>query len=338
MPASEPLKGQPSPNAVSRAEDLAERLLRGDRRAVARCISHVEDGSPVGRQLLDRIYAHTGKARRIGVTGPPGSGKSTLVHGLARALRARGDRVGILAIDPSSPFSGGAILGDRIRMPSATGDEGLFMRSMASRGSLGGVAATTYEATEILEAGGFDWILIETVGVGQSELEVVELADTTLLVLVPESGDSVQAMKAGIMEIADIFVVNKYDREGGDRLIRDLEATLDLTGWTRSGGWRPWVTQSIAMREEGIDALLKGIGDHAAWLAEDPERQARIRAEKVGRRARVLLNRTLLEAVWKKVRLEDDLSGAIEPMARRELSPYAWAQSILEKLAYGREE
>jgi LAO/AO transport system kinase len=338
MPASEPLKGQPSPQTVSRAGQLAERLIRGERRAVARCISHVEDGTPVGRQLLDRVYPHTGAARRIGVTGPPGSGKSTLVHGLAQQLRRAGQRVGILAIDPTSPFSGGAILGDRIRMPAATGDEGLYMRSMASRGSLGGVAASTYEASEILEAAGFDWILIETVGVGQSELEVVELADTTILVLVPESGDSVQAMKAGIMEIADIFVVNKYDREGGDRLIRDLETTLDLTGWQRAGGWTPPVAKSIALRDEGIGELLQEIERHGRWLLADPERQQAIRAEKIGRRARVLLNRTLLEAVWRKARIADDLKRAIEPMARRELSPYAWAEGVLEKLAYGREE
>jgi len=251
-------------------------------------------------------------------------------------LRKAGERVGILAVDPSSPFSGGAILGDRIRMPSATGDEGLFMRSMASRGSLGGVAAATYEASEILEAAGFDWILIETVGVGQSELDVVELADTTILVLVPESGDSVQAMKAGIMEIADIFVVNKYDREGGDRLIRDLEATLDLSGWDR-GGWHPPVEKTVAVREEGVGELLDAIGRHGDWLSEDPARHERIRAEKISHRAKVLLNRSLLEKVWSEGAIDEQLAAAIEPMSKRELSPYRWARTVLERLTYNRE-
>lgn len=335
MPSSKPQDGDPDATGRQIAQDLAARLARGDRRAIARGISLVEDGTRRGRSLLDLIYTRTGRARRIGITGPPGSGKSTLVHGLAQTLRKAGKRVGILAVDPSSPFSGGAILGDRIRMPSATGDDGLFMRSMASRGSLGGVAAATYEASEILEAAGFDWILIETVGVGQSELDVVELADTTVLVLVPESGDSVQAMKAGIMEIADIFVVNKYDREGGDRLIGDLEATLDLSGWDR-GGWRPPVEKTVAVREEGVDELLDAMGRHGDWLCEDPARQERIRAEKISHRAKVLFNRSLLEKVWSEGAIDEQLAAAIEPMARRELSPYRWARTVLERLTYNR--
>lgn len=321
-----------------RAGDLAAGLARGERRAVARAITHVENGSPVGRALLALIYKQTGRARRIGITGPPGAGKSTLVQALAALLRGRGAHVGILAVDPTSPFSGGAILGDRIRMPAATGDAGLFMRSMAARGSLGGVAATTYEASEVLEAAGFDWILIETVGVGQSELEVVELADTTVLTLVPESGDAVQTMKAGIMEAADILVVNKFDREGGDRLLRDLEVMLHLAGGLRTHGWRPPLCATVAAREEGIAELLAEIDAHGEWLKSDPERLPRIRAEKIRARVRVLLNRALLEGVWAEARIEEQLGQVIEQIAVRAISPYEWVAGILRTWLDRRED
>lgn len=323
-----------SERSRTQARSLAQRLGRGERLAIARAISHIENGSSVGRDLLDLIYPRTGSARRVGITGPPGSGKSTLVHALTRVLRAKGQRIGVLAVDPTSPFSGGAILGDRIRMPLATGDDSVFVRSMASRGSMGGVAATTYEASEVLEAAGFDWILIETVGVGQSELEVMELADTTVLVLVPESGDSVQVMKAGIMEAADIFVVNKSDREGADRLIRDIEATLELAGWDRAGGWRPPVCPTVAFREEGVEQVLGETERHLAWLSSDEERHRRIRADKIERRVRVLLNRLLLERAWAQAEVEEQLGDAIGRIAAREISPYRWVEMILHGWTY----
>ncbi|MFH1144851.1 MAG: methylmalonyl Co-A mutase-associated GTPase MeaB [Candidatus Eisenbacteria bacterium] len=310
------------------AARLAEGLARCERRAVARAISHVEDETAVGHELLDIIYVHSGKARRIGVTGPPGSGKSTLVHGLAGLLRRRGERVGVLAIDPTSPFTGGAILGDRVRMPGAAGDDGFFVRSMASRGSLGGISATTHEAADVLAAAGFDWILIETVGVGQSELEVVELADTVILVLVPESGDSVQTMKAGIMEIADVFVINKYDREGGDRLMRDISVTLELTRWTRPGGWVPPICTTVATAEQGVEKVLQEVEAHEQWLAADPARRERMRRETLRRRLRALLKRALIQRVWAEAGLEQRLAEALPRIAARELSPYRWIESI----------
>jgi len=313
--------------ARQEAARLAEGLERRERRAIARAISHVEDETAVGRELLDRIFVRAGTARRIGVTGPPGAGKSTLVHALATLLRQRGERVGVLAIDPTSPFTGGAILGDRVRMPSASGDEGLFVRSMASRGSLGGVSATTHEAADVLDAAGFDWILIETVGVGQSELEVVELADTVLLVLVPESGDAVQTMKAGIMEIADVFVVNKYDREGGDRLVRDISVTLELTGWTRQG-WVPPICPATATSGEGVAKVLEETEAHERWLTGDERRRERMRLEKMGRRLRALLDRALVRRVWEQARLEERLAEALPRIAARELSPYRWIASL----------
>jgi len=334
MPASQSGGGE---IAREKARQLAEGLRRAERRAVAQAISHVEDATPVGRELLDLVYDRTGRAYRLGITGPPGSGKSTLVNALCERLRRRGERVGVLAIDPTSPFTGGAILGDRVRMPSAVMDEGLFMRSLASRGNLGGVSSATYEASEVLEAADFGWILIETVGVGQAELEVVELADTVVLVLVPESGDAVQVMQAGVMEIADVFVVNKYDREGGDRLAKEIALALELASWNRPGGWLPPICSAVAVRHEGIDQILEATERHRAWLAADAARLAQVRTEKLKHRLRLLLNRALLEHAWIEAGLESQLDAAAPRIAARELSPYRWVDSIRAQWTHGKE-
>ncbi len=332
MPTGDP---QQVNAAREEARALAGRLSLRDRRATARCISHVENGTPTGRHLLDVIYGRTGHARRVGITGPPGAGKSTLVHACARVLRGRGETVGVLAVDPTSPFSGGAILGDRIRMPDSTGDDGFFVRSMASRGSLGGVAATTYEASEVLEAAGYDWVMIETVGVGQAELEVVELTDTTVLILVPESGDAVQVMKAGIIEGADVFVVNKFDREGGDRLVRDLQNSLELGAKYAALDWLPPICTTVAERGEGIDRVIAAIEEHRAWLTRDADRLERIRAEKLERRIRALLGRSLLESVWERARVDERLRDAVGDIVRRQVSPYRWVETLLRDCLTG---
>lgn len=310
---------------------LVDHLFAADPRAVARSISLVEDDTPAGRELLDLVYAQTGRARRIGITGPPGSGKSTLVNSLAHRLRAQGERVAVLAVDPTSPFSGGAILGDRVRMTAALRDRDLFVRSMASRGSLGGVSPATYEASEILEAAGYSWILIETVGVGQAELEIVEMADTVILLLVPESGDAMQVMKAGIMEIADVFVINKYDREGGDRLASELRLAMELSDWSRGGGWLPPICPTVAVHDEGVDEVLAAAMQHYSWLTGAGDRLTRSRRDKMQKRLRLLLNRALLAHAWKEAQIEDRMAGAIERIAAREISPYRWVGSILEQ-------
>ncbi len=261
--------------------DLVERTRSGDPRAVARLISLVENDSPVLREVAAALVGHDGSAQVVGLTGAPGVGKSTTTAALVQHLRADGKRVGVLAVDPSSPFSGGALLGDRVRMQDHATDEGVFIRSMASRGQLGGLSAAVPQAVRILDAAGYDVILVETVGVGQAEVEIASLADTTLLVLAPGMGDGIQAAKAGIIEIADVFVVNKADRDGADQVARDLRYMQSLGGrHGEAGAWRPVIVKTVASRNEGIDELLHAIAKHRAWMSEHGqlERHRRMRA------------------------------------------------------------
>lgn len=309
---------------------LAAGVLGGDKRSLSRVISLIEDETPEGRRILDHLYPHTGHAYRIGITGAPGSGKSTLTDLLARLLRAEGEPVGILAVDPSSPFSGGAILGDRIRMQDLATDPGVFIRSMASRGSLGGIAASTQQATEAMEAFGCRWILIETVGVGQSEMEVIGVADTTLLVLVPESGDGVQMMKAGLMEAGDIFVINKYDREGGDRVMKEIRSLLEvLHDRLPAGGWVPPIVPTVGVRDEGGAELLAAVRRHREHQGADPDRASRERELRARERVRVLLRARLLESAWRRFDLEDKVEERSGAVARREISPYQLVDALL---------
>jgi GTPase len=258
-------------------DDLVPRLLERQPRAVARAISVVEDGGEGQRELIRRIYPHTGKARVVGVTGPPGAGKSTLVDRMARLCRKRGETVGILAVDPTSPYTGGALLGDRIRMQSLYTDPGVFIRSMATRGAMGGLARASRDAVDLLDAAGFDWVLVETVGVGQDEVDVVRSVDTVLLVTVPGLGDDIQAIKAGILEIADVFVINKADREGVERTMRDLEMMLSL-GEHDAETWLPPIVKTVAMRDEGVDQALAAIERHRGHLESTGELDRRRRA------------------------------------------------------------
>jgi LAO/AO transport system kinase len=248
---------------------LISQALAGDRRALARLISRVEDDGTSARTLLAALHPHTGRAHLVGVTGAPGTGKSTLVNQLAKALRAQDRTVGIVAVDPTSPFSGGALLGDRVRMQDLAGDPGIFIRSMATRGSLGGLAQTTSDVVKILDAAGFEVVLIETVGAGQSEVDVARTAHTTIVIEAPGLGDDVQALKAGILEIADILVVNKADRPEAMRTVRALEATLALgRNHTTTGGWEPPVLQTVALDGTGVQEVLTTVAAHRAYLRE----------------------------------------------------------------------
>jgi LAO/AO transport system kinase len=245
---------------------LVESARAGSPRAVARLISLVEDGHPALREVMAALAPHSGTAHIIGITGSPGVGKSTSTNALVGAFRARGKRVGVLAVDPSSPFSGGALLGDRVRMQDHALDPEVYIRSMASRGHLGGLSWTTPQALRVLDAAGCDVILIETVGVGQSEVEIASLADTTIVLLAPGMGDGIQAAKAGILEIGDVFVVNKADREGADATVRDIRYMISLGDRTEPGLWRPPVLKTVAAKGEGIDEVMEALDKHVAWM------------------------------------------------------------------------
>ncbi len=265
--------------------DLVARARDGQARAVAQLISLVEDASPRLREVAAALAPHTGRAQVVGLTGPPGVGKSMTTSALVRVHRAAGRRVGVLAVDPSSPFSGGALLGDRVRMNDHGTDGGVFIRSMATRGHLGGLSSATPQALRVLDAAGFDVVLVETVGVGQSEIDVVSLADTTVVLLAPGMGDGIQAAKAGILEIADVFVVNKADRDGADTTVRELRHLISLDGGAGGVGstWRRPVVRTVASAAEGIDDLVAAVAGHRAWLETDGaltrRRTARARAE-----------------------------------------------------------
>ncbi len=311
------------PEAVS----LADRVLTGDPRALARALSLVEDESPAAAALMAALYPRTGRAWTLGVTGPPGAGKSTLVDQVARALRARGVSVGIIAVDPTSPFTGGAILGDRVRMQSHAGDAGVFIRSMATRGHLGGLAGATADAALLLDAAGRECVIIETVGVGQAEVDIVRTADVCVVVLVPGTGDEVQALKAGIMEIADLFVVNKSDREGADRMVAAVETVLGLAP-ADAGAWTPPVLKTEATRGVGVAQLLEAIDRFRAGAATKVHLRRR---ERVEYRLRELLTSAFLDRAGRKL-AAGELEQLGRQVAERKLDPYTAVAGLLDKV------
>ncbi|MFQ5829313.1 MAG: methylmalonyl Co-A mutase-associated GTPase MeaB [Candidatus Methylomirabilia bacterium] len=319
----------------AKPEDLVARFLAGDRLALARLITWVENRTAAVPEIMKQVHARTGRAYVVGITGPPGAGKSTLVDGLTALLRADGASVGIVAVDPSSPFTGGAVLGDRIRMQSHALDPEVFIRSMATRGNLGGLARATGDVIKLLDAFGKQWVLIETVGVGQTELDIIKQADTTVVVLVPESGDVIQTMKAGLMEVGDIFVVNKADREGATSLVTDLRFMLHLH---RAGpqavegiDWEIPVLTTQADRGVGGQELLSQIRRHRQLLevsgALEKRRQARRRSK-----LQAVLVETFKEQLSGQLESETAFAATLEQVAEGRLDPYSAAEEILASL------
>jgi LAO/AO transport system kinase len=313
--------------------ELVAGARKGDARSVARLISLVEDASPALREVAGALAPHTGHAQVLGLTGSPGVGKSTTTTALVRALRKAGKRVGVLAVDPSSPFSGGALLGDRVRMQDHAGDSGVYIRSMASRGHLGGLAWATPQALRVLDAAGCDVVLIETVGVGQSELEIASLADTTLVLIAPGMGDGIQAAKAGILEVADVFVVNKADRDGADQTVRDLRYMQSLGGrHSEAGQWRPPICRTVASREtdNGIDGVLAKIEEHRSWLESSGEGERR-RTERAAREIEAIAV-AALRARMGDVHGSAALSSLAAGVVAGDTDPYRAADQLLDRL------
>ncbi len=313
---------------MASVEELSKGVLQGDKRSIARLITIVENRLPEAQKAISMIYPHTGKAFAIGITGPPGVGKSTLIEKLVREIRRREETVGVIAVDPTSPFSGGAFLGDRVRMQNLSTDVGVFIRSMATRGSPGGVARATKDAMKVLDASGTSFVIVETVGAGQSEVEIIKITETVVVVLSPAVGDDIQAMKAGMMEIGDIFVVNKSDLEGADKVVIDVRDMLNLQ--TSETGWRPPVVRTSAVSGAGVDELFEKILLHREYTLDSDDREFRRR--RTEDEITSIIQQKATEYILSSLKESGEFDNIVKKVTKLELDPYSAVDKLLSNV------
>jgi len=312
---------------LTRIEEIGRGVLAGDRRSIARAITIVENNTAQTQKLITSIYPHTGKAHIIGITGPGGSGKSTFIEKMIRKYRQKDNTVGVIAVDPTSPFTGGAFLGDRIRMQQLSTDQGVFIRSMATRNYMGGIAKATRDAVKVLDAAGKDIVIVETVGAGQSEVEIIKVAKTVVVLFAPGLGDEIQAIKAGIMEIGDIFVVNKADRENANRAVMDIQAMLQLNNKKRA--WKPPVMKTVALTGEGVPQVVEKIGEHRLFLEKELERRrSRDKAEAELVEA---IKENLASSIVKELKKEGKFEELLQKILEKEMDPRYAAEKLLKE-------
>ena len=318
----------------SEVKELAKGVLAGNVRKISRAITAIENHSPISFELLKELFPHTGKAHVVGITGPPGAGKSTLTDRMIAQFRSQGKTVGVIAVDPTSPYTGGAILGDRVRMSRHYNDAGVYIRSMATRGALGGVSYGTYDAVTVLEAAGMDVVIIETVGVGQDEIDIVHTAHTSAVVLIPGMGDEIQAIKAGILEIGDLFIINKSDKDGSARLMTELNMMLDLAEEYQTEGWRPPILKTIAANGTGIEEVVDTFNKHHNFMKNEELGKKR-ELQRSKHRIKELWKEVAMAKLFKKLLPEDEFQKAAVEIAERKAEPFSLVEGMLDQLNFG---